>query len=101
MNISDMIILALMRRYALGGYDLTGLEIQKLAYFLQVSGEPLKLKFEKGKFGPYAEQLHFVLQRLEGHCISGYGDWRRLDRKQRRGLRKNLRLRRDSPVCRP
>lgn len=67
-------VLALMYRYALPGYELTMLEIQKLAYFLQEAGEPLKLNFVKGKFGPYAEQLHFVLQRLEGHYLSGYGD---------------------------
>jgi hypothetical protein len=50
------------------------LEIQKLAYFLQEAGEPLKLNFVKDKFGPYAETLHHVLQRIEGHFIRGYGD---------------------------
>ena len=50
------------------------LEIQKLAYFLQVSGEPLRLAFVKAKYGPYAETLHHVLQRIEGHFIRGYGD---------------------------
>ncbi len=55
-------------------YKLTMLEIQKLAYFLQVAGEPLKLAFVKEKYGPYAEALHHLLQRLEGHYIRGYGD---------------------------
>jgi hypothetical protein len=50
------------------------LEIQKLAYFLQEAGEPLKLNFVKEKYGPYAETLHHVLQRIEGHFIRGYGD---------------------------
>jgi len=67
-------ILGLLSRYALPGYRLTLLEIQKLAYFLQESGEPLKLQFEKQRYGPYAEALHYVLQRIEGHFVRGYGD---------------------------
>lgn len=67
-------ILGLMHRYGLPGYRLTILEIQKLAYFLQAAGEPLKLNFVKQKYGPYAETLHHVLQRMEGHFIRGYGD---------------------------
>jgi O-acetyl-ADP-ribose deacetylase (regulator of RNase III) len=67
-------LLVLMNRYALPGYRLTLLEIQKLAYFLQLAGEPLKLQFNKQKYGPYTETLHHVLQRMEGHFISGYGD---------------------------
>jgi O-acetyl-ADP-ribose deacetylase (regulator of RNase III) len=50
------------------------LEIQKLGYLLQTSGLPLRLSYAKGKYGPYAENLNFVLQRMEGHCIRGYGD---------------------------
>ncbi|SRR6266849_352728 len=67
-------LLVLMNRYVLPGYRLTLLEIQKLAYFLQLAGEPLKLQFNKQKYGPYTETLHHVLQRMEGHFISGYGD---------------------------
>jgi len=67
-------ILALMSRYGLPGYRVTLLEIQKLAYFLQVAGEPLNLAFQKQRYGPYAETLQHVLQRIEGHFISGYGD---------------------------
>lgn len=67
-------LIALLERYALPGYRLTLLEIQKLAYFLQAVGEPLKLDFVKGKYGPYAETLHHVLQRIEGHFVRGYGD---------------------------
>jgi hypothetical protein len=50
------------------------LEIQKIAYFLQVLGQPLKLSFTRGLYGPYAEQLHHVLQDLGGHYLIGYGD---------------------------
>ncbi len=67
-------LLGLLERYAMPGYRLTLLEIQKLAYFLQAAGEPLRLNFVRGKYGPYAEPLHHVLQRLEGHFIRGYGD---------------------------
>ena len=64
----------LIEQYCEPGYRLTLLEIQKLAYFLQEAGEGLKLNFTKQKYGPYAENLHFVLQRIEGHFIRGYGD---------------------------
>ena len=67
-------LLAAMIAYAEPGYRLSMLEIQKLAYFLQESGEPLRLSFAKGQYGPYAEALHHVLQRIEGHYIRGYGD---------------------------
>lgn len=67
-------LIGLMERFAVPGYHLTLLEIQKLAYFLQVAGEPLRLDFVKGKYGPYAEVLHHALQRIEGHFIRGYGD---------------------------
>jgi len=67
-------ILRLFQDYAIPEYRLTMLEVVKLAYFLQVAGEPLKLSFVRGKFGPYAEQMHHVMQRLEGHYIRGYGD---------------------------
>jgi O-acetyl-ADP-ribose deacetylase (regulator of RNase III) len=50
------------------------LEIQKMAYFLQVLGHPLRLSFERGLYGPYAEQLQHVLQEMEGHYVVGYGD---------------------------
>lgn len=71
---SRALLLVSMSDYLAPGYRLSLLETQKIAYFLQETGEPLKLNFEKNKYGPYAENLHFVLQRLEGHYIRGYGD---------------------------
>ena len=50
------------------------LEIHKLMYFMQEAGEPLRLTFTKGPYGPYAENLRHVLSLIEGHFISGYGD---------------------------
>lgn len=56
------------------GSNLTRLVAQKMAYFLQVAGEPLNLSFVKGRYGPYAEAINHVLQRMEGHFVTGYGD---------------------------
>ena len=64
----------LIEIYRESDYKLSLLEIQKLGYFLQVAGEPLKLDFQKDKYGPYTETLNHVLQRIEGHFIRGYGD---------------------------
>jgi O-acetyl-ADP-ribose deacetylase (regulator of RNase III) len=50
------------------------LEIQKLAYFLQVLGAPLNLTFVRGNYGPYARAVSHVLDALEGHHVTGFGD---------------------------
>lgn len=50
------------------------LEAQKLLYFLQEAGEPLRLAFVKQQFGPYADGGRHLLRRLEGHFLEGYGD---------------------------
>lgn len=67
-------LIRLVEIYGIPGYELTLLEIQKLAYFLQAAREPMKLQYVKEKFGPFANNLNHVLQKLEGHFISGYGD---------------------------
>lgn len=74
MTLGRAALLSVMKEYRLPGYRLSMLEIQKLAYFLQCSGVNLRLTFVKAKYGPYAEALHHVLQRIEGHFIRGYGD---------------------------
>jgi O-acetyl-ADP-ribose deacetylase (regulator of RNase III) len=69
-------LLGLMRRY-LGGLMDTSvslLEIHKLMYFLQETGEPLRLDYVKALYGPYAKNLRHVLTRIEGHFVTGYGD---------------------------
>jgi len=53
---------------------MTLLETHKLMYFMQVAGEPLRLKFDKGIYGPYARNFRHVLNEIEGHMISGYTD---------------------------
>lgn len=69
-------LVILMHQYLSGLMDpfVTLLEVHKLMYFMQEAGEPLKLKFEKGPYGPYAENLRHVLSKVEGHLISGYAD---------------------------
>src|SRR6185437_3254932 len=68
------LVLQLLGLYGVAGYRHSLLEVQKLTYFLQELGEELKLKFEKDQYGPYADSLNHVLQRIEGHYIRGYGD---------------------------
>lgn len=66
-------LVILMARYLAPGLDpfVTLLEVHKLMYFLQTAGEPLKLRYVKGPYGPYAENLRHVLSRIEGHLVSG------------------------------
>lgn len=64
-------VLALLNRYKILGYELTLLEAQKLSYFLQRFGEPLNLDFEKGKYGPYSQKLVHVLHDMDGHYLKG------------------------------
>ena len=67
---------SLMHRYLNGVLDpfVTLLELHKLMYFMQLAGEPLRLDFQKGPYGPYAERLRHVLRPIEGHLVSGYKD---------------------------
>ncbi len=63
-------LLYLMRKYTVLGYEITLLVVQKLAYFLQLFGEPLKLRFEKGHYGPYASNLLPVLSMMNHNYIN-------------------------------
>jgi len=69
-------LVGLMHRYLIGLLDpfITLLEIHKLMYFMQQAGEPLRLRYAKGIYGPYAENLRHVLNAVEGHLVSGYAD---------------------------
>ncbi len=74
MNRTRALLVSLLGRYREVGYKSSLLEVQKLLYFLQAAGEPLKLDYAEGKYGPYAEKVNFILQAMEGHFIKGYGD---------------------------
>jgi uncharacterized protein YwgA len=70
-------LVALMARYERLAETFDGVsqvELQKLMYFQQVAGEPLNLRYTKAQYGPYADNLNFVLQRIEGHFVRGAGD---------------------------
>ncbi|VEN74039.1 Appr-1-p processing protein [Candidatus Desulfarcum epimagneticum] len=69
-------LVELMHRYLAGLLDpfVSLLEVHKLMYFLQESGEPLRLKYQKNLYGPYAKNLRHVLNAVEGHLLSGYAD---------------------------
>jgi len=69
-------LVALIHRYLSGLLDpfITLLEAHKLMYFMQQAGEPLRLNFTKGLYGPYAENLRHQLKAIEGHLVSGYAD---------------------------
>lgn len=69
-------LLGLMNSYLEPLMDdaVTLLEAHKLMYFMQEAGEPLRLNFVKGIYGPYATNLHHVFEKVEGHFIVGYGD---------------------------
>jgi O-acetyl-ADP-ribose deacetylase (regulator of RNase III) len=76
MTVGRAVLLGLMRRYLAAVMDpfVSLLEIHKLLYFMQESGEPLRLKYKKALYGPYAENLRHVLSHIERHFITGYGD---------------------------
>lgn len=77
-------LLVLMRRYLAAVMDpsVSLLEIHKLMYFMQEAGEGLRLQYQKAPYGPYAQNLRHVLNLMEGHYITGYGDAEDNPRKQ-------------------
>lgn len=61
-----LLLCAMEEYYELNPLDaLSRLEVQKLAYFLQALGEPLRLTYEKGCCGPFAKKLNVVLNDFE------------------------------------
>ena len=64
-----------MDRYLAGLLDpfVSLVEVHKLMYFMQEAGEPLRLRYVPGPYGPYAENLRHVLQAIEGYYLVGYG----------------------------
>jgi O-acetyl-ADP-ribose deacetylase (regulator of RNase III)/uncharacterized protein YwgA len=65
-----------MLLYALFKYEKLGevasvFSANKLAYFLQKSGEPMRLQFVPYKYGPYAQAIEKVLYALNGKYLKG------------------------------
>ncbi|XXJ18451.1 type II toxin-antitoxin system antitoxin DNA ADP-ribosyl glycohydrolase DarG [Desulfovibrio caledoniensis] len=69
-------LLSVLSHYASMRFDpeFTLIETQKLSYFLQIAGQPLRLNFVKWLYGPYATNLRHVINALEGHYLTGWGD---------------------------
>lgn len=69
-------LVTLMHRYLQGLMDpfVTLIEVQKLMYFMQEAGQPLRLNYVKHYYGPYANNLAHVLHRIEGYFVAGYQD---------------------------
>ena len=70
------VLVGLLRRYLDAMLDpfVTLLEAHKLMYFMQEAGEPLRLRYAKAPYGPYADNLRHVLNEIEGHFVLGYAD---------------------------
>lgn len=67
-------LVAMLDRYSAVALEASLIEVQKLMYFLQEAGEPLRLQYEAGRYGPYADNLRHVLTAVEGHFLRGFGD---------------------------
>src|SRR5690606_9437114 len=70
------VLLGLMRRYLAAIMDptVTLLELHKPMYFMQEAGEALNLRYAKGPYGHYAENLRHLLNHIEGHFVRGFED---------------------------
>jgi O-acetyl-ADP-ribose deacetylase (regulator of RNase III) len=68
-------IIRLLGKYCELDYRLSLLEVHKLLYFFQESGErDLRLKYVKREYGPFSENLKHLLEKFEGHYTKGLSD---------------------------
>lgn len=75
MTVGRASLIEMITRYSAVALEgATPIAVQKLMYFLQASGEELRLRFESNRYGPYADNLRAVLRDLEGHYLDGFGD---------------------------
>lgn len=74
MTLGRAALLVVAGQYDELGLGVSQIELQKLMYLLQEAGEPLRLRYTKGHYGPYADNLNHVLERIEGHFVRGFGD---------------------------
>ena len=77
------LIAEMVRRYSVLGIECTLIETQKLAWFLERTiksmglENPLDLRFEANRYGPYANRLMHLLDGLDGsylHCDKRLSD---------------------------
>ncbi|MEW6599026.1 MAG: macro domain-containing protein [Pseudomonadota bacterium] len=85
---SRALIAEIVRRYWVLGIECTLLEVQKLAYFIDITAkdlgleDPLRLEFKANRYGPYADKLRHLLNSLDGsylHCDKRIADAGPLD----------------------
>lgn len=71
------LVAELIRRYGILGFDCSLLEVQKLAWFLKRGidqlgvADPLRLRFQPNRYGPYADEVRHLLDAMDGtylHC---------------------------------
>lgn len=74
LNPTRAIYLHIIRQYELLGEEITTLVVQKLAYLLQLIGENLNLRFNKGYYGPYSSNLNKMLEALSPNYLIYNGD---------------------------
>lgn len=76
MTAGRAVLVRMIDRYVAGLLDpfASLIEVQKLMYFMQEAGQELRLTYKKAPYGPYAENLRHVLNRIEGHLVIGYAD---------------------------
>ncbi|HVQ96315.1 MAG TPA: macro domain-containing protein [Mycobacteriales bacterium] len=67
-------LVRILARYSERAMEASLVEVQKLLYFLQIAGEPLRLHYVKARYGPYADNLRHAILNLEGHYLIGFGD---------------------------
>jgi O-acetyl-ADP-ribose deacetylase (regulator of RNase III) len=69
------LVAELVRRYSILGIECSLLEIQKLAWFLERDivdlglPNPLDLQYTANPYGPYADRLRHLLERLDGSYL--------------------------------
>ena len=68
------VLISIVDRYSMVATGVSQIEIHKLMYFLQETGEDLNLHYQAKYYGPYADNLRHVLKSLEGHQLRGFGD---------------------------
>ena len=72
-------LIRLVKEYSHLGFEASHQEAQKLVYFLVSAGEPLRVEFSKGDYGPYDDGMRHALLGMEGHYVNGFGEGKRLD----------------------
>jgi O-acetyl-ADP-ribose deacetylase (regulator of RNase III) len=71
LTVARAMLLYSLYQYERLGEVATVFAANKLAYFLQESGEPLRLQFTPYRYGPYAQAVEKVLYALNGKYLKG------------------------------